>query len=218
MSSYHVIRMVDTLEGTSRAVKTQHDGHGAPSLACGQLHNSSFLAHGKAFPLPSWRESWGHAPSVCAQQNATAKSLIPATIIIHKKNKPVKLSLSFNSHLFYRHILKTQNYYYWFPLFTILCKGACSETRMHKDRHEHNILPKFSSHRLGKEGSMQRIYTHIVTAVSYFLLLHTVQVLCGTLGRQSLIVRQSGWSGVSLLPWPLVFCVCGLISNYSLAV
>ena len=51
--SYHVIRMVDMLEGTLQAVKTQHDGHSAPSLACGQLHNSSCLAHGKAFPLPT---------------------------------------------------------------------------------------------------------------------------------------------------------------------
>lgn len=158
------------LEGTSRAVNTQHDGHSVPSLACGQLHNSSCLPHGKTFPLPSWRESWEHAPSACAQQNATAKSLTPATIINPKKNNPKKLSLSFNIHFFYLHILNTQKYWYWFSLFTVLYKvGTQWGTGVHRDRPKCNTLPKFSrSQRLGKAGSMQRLTLHSTNCVLIF--------------------------------------------------
>jgi len=31
-------------------------------------------------------------------------------------------------------------------------------------------------------------------------------------------VKQSGWSSISLLPWPLVFCVRNLTISSSLAV
>lgn len=86
-TSHHAIRKVGTLEGTWRAVRIQCGGYSAPSLACGQPQSSSHPVHEMACPRPSWTGFWGHAPSVCAQWNATARSMTPTSTIITKNIK-----------------------------------------------------------------------------------------------------------------------------------